>query len=390
MSIWWVQKSQLDPNQINLIENLPLRESFLILGPPGSGKTNILVRRAQFIRSQGMANVLVLTFTRALTEFVKTGCFDAQGREIFPESCVSTLESWIRELYESHGRDLPRSANLTLSEWKRNLALGAQGLASTGVLPRYEALFIDEAQDLLPEEIQLLSEWTPVLFFVGDDRQRIYEDRDGLEAVRRLVGTSQERELQFHYRIAPEICHMADRIMLPVSGQGLATTAQYKGPRPAVISIQREPLSKDRQIDIALEKLAEQIRVYGDLIRQGDRLGVIVARKEDRETVFDAFEADSRLNGKSKIIRARGENESGYDPSFDPDTPVCILTIQGSKGLEFRAVHWLFADDLDIYHRPEHFYTVVTRAKTSLDISFTSFLPRELAKAYAPPTPPQW
>ena len=127
MSLWWVQKNQLDPTQIGLIENLPLRETFLVLGPPGSGKTNILIRRAQFVRSQGMPNVLVLTFTRPLTEFIKTGCFDAQGREIFPQTCVTTLESWQRSLYHLHDRDLPRpAASMSLTDWKRELALGAR------------------------------------------------------------------------------------------------------------------------------------------------------------------------------------------------------------------------------------------------------------------------
>ncbi len=54
-----------------------------------------------------MPNVLVLAFTRSLTEFVKTGCFDDQAREIFPESCVTTLESWLRWLYKEHRRALP-------------------------------------------------------------------------------------------------------------------------------------------------------------------------------------------------------------------------------------------------------------------------------------------
>lgn len=78
MSLWWVQKADLDATQIDLIENLPLNESFLISGPPGSGKTNVLLRRAQFVRTQDMPNVLVLNFTRPLTEFVKTGCYDSQ------------------------------------------------------------------------------------------------------------------------------------------------------------------------------------------------------------------------------------------------------------------------------------------------------------------------
>ena len=71
MSLWWAKKEQLDEYQLALIEGLPLRESYLILGPPGSGKTNVLLRRAQFVRGQDMPNVLVLTFTRPLTEFLE-------------------------------------------------------------------------------------------------------------------------------------------------------------------------------------------------------------------------------------------------------------------------------------------------------------------------------
>jgi len=189
MSLWWVQKEQLDPHQISLIEGLPLRESFLLLGPPGSGKTNVLVRRAQFVRGQNMPNVLPLTFTRPLTEFVKTGCFDAQGREIFPQNCVTTLESWQRSLYHQHGQALPvvpQGAN-ALTEWKRELAIGAQTFFGQHRLPPYDALFIDEAQDLLPEEVDLIAQWSPVLFVGGDDRQRIYENTEGLGAVRRIV-----------------------------------------------------------------------------------------------------------------------------------------------------------------------------------------------------------
>lgn len=385
MSLWWVQREQLDPNQIELIERLPLREHFLILGPPGSGKTNVLVRRAQFVRGQNMPNVLLLTFTRPLTEFVKTGCFDAQGRIIFPRKCVTTLESWQRWLYAQHSQDLPVVAPGPnhLTEWKRQLAVGALGFLAQHRLPQYDALFIDEAQDLLPEEVDLIAQWSPVLFFVGDDRQRIYENTEGLGAVRRIVLNSHERVLPFHYRVAPEICRVADRILLPQGGDSLASTAQYNGPRPARVTVPRQPLSKDRQLELTIEKLKEQIRVYGDLIRQGDRLGVIVALKNDRDIVLNAFERDPALRGKSKIIRAKEDRDEDYDPSFDSEAPICILTVNGCKGLEFRAVHWLFADELSYHHNAEHYYTVVTRAKTSLDISYTSTLPQILARAHS-------
>jgi superfamily I DNA/RNA helicase len=382
MSLWWVRREQLDKYQIELIEKLPLREKFLIIGPPGSGKTNVLVRRAQFVRGQGMPNVLVLTFTRPLTEFMKTGCLDAQDREIFPRNSVSTLESWLRRLYSEHGADLP-DPTADLIEWKRRLAAGALGFQSMGRIPRYDGLFVDEAQDLLTEEVELLKQWSTALFFVGDDRQRIYGPNEGLGEVRRIVPTPTERLLPFHYRLAPEICRTADRILLPTGGQNLESTAHYDGPLPATVNVQNQSLPKDEQIATAAARLKEQIRVYADLIRLGDRLGVIVARQNDREAVFEFLENDPQLSGKSKIIRSRYDSDDDYDPSFDPNTPICILTVKGCKGLEFRAVHWLFSDDLSGYHNSEHYYTVVTRAKTSLEIYYTSMLPQVLARAHS-------
>jgi superfamily I DNA/RNA helicase len=381
MSLWWLQKDDLDKYQIELIENLPLRESFLILGPAGSGKTNVLVRRAQFVRGQGMPNILVLTFTRPLTEFVKTGCYDNQGRVIFPQSSVTTIESWLRTLYSQHGESLPpRSADLI--EWKKRLAVGAVTFRGQDRIPQYDALFIDEAQDLLIEEVNLMRQWSPVLFFVGDDRQKIFEHTDGLSAVRQIIPEKQERVLHFHYRVAPAICRVADRILVPHGGDSLESTSLYKGPLPATVKVRPSRMSKDKQLKLAAGKLAEQIRVYADLIKAGDRLGVIVARTDDRDRVFNYLQQEPALEGKSKIIKARDDNDD-YDPSFDEDAAICIITVQGCKGLEFRAVHWLFCDELSWVHNLEHYYTVVTRAKTSLDIYYTNTLPQDLARAHS-------
>ena len=388
-TLWWTKKEQLDKDQIGLIEKLPLRETFLILGPPGSGKTNVLLRRAQFVRGQSMPNVLVLTFTRPLTEFVKTGCFDGQGREIFPQSCVTTLESWQRMLYKQHRADMP-APTASLTEWKRQLAAGAMPFQAKKRIPPYDALFVDEAQDLFAEEVELIAQWSPVVFFVGDDRQKIFEDTEGLDAVRRIVPASNIRDLEFHYRVAPEICRVADRILLPPNGKSLESTEHYNGPKPATVAIQRQALSKDRQLEIAVERLQEQLRVYGDLIRQGDRLGIIVARKNDREVVFNFLEAIPALAGKSKIIRSRIDRDEDYKPSFDQEAPICIITVKGCKGLEFRAVHWLFADELSHHHKPEDYYTVVTRAKTNLNVYYTKALPQILARAYSDSGVAEW
>lgn len=388
MSLWWARKNQLDETQIKLIEDLPLRESQLVLGPPGSGKTNVLLRRAQFVRTQQMPNVMVLAFTRSLTEFLKTGCYDAQGREIFPRACVSTLESWIRSLYAQHDAQLPPEQN-SLPHWKAALADGAMGFASAGKVPQYDTLFVDEAQDLMPEEVALLRAWSPVLFLVGDDRQQIYDHSAGLTAIHALDSPPSEHTLPFHYRMAPELCEVADRILVPQGGKPISQSSLYVGPRPGRIEV-HGPLARSKQIDAAIAILRDQLRAYADMIEQGDLLGIVVPRKDDRETVLAALDNDEALAGKAQIVRARGIDDRGYDPTLDPEKPIAILTEQGSKGLEFRALHWLFVNELAYYRRIETYYTVVTRAKTSLDVYHDDDLPQILAKAYSAPATDIW
>ena len=382
MSLWWVKKNELDPEQVKLIENLSLRSSHLVLGPPGCGKTNVLLRRAQFVRGQAMPNVLVLTFTRSLTEFVKTGGRDDQGREIFPINRAITIESWLRSLYRSHKTEIPKAPD-DFVERKRTLARGAIPFAKAGRMPMYDTLFVDEAQDLLQEEVDVIAAWSKYRFFVGDDRQKIYPRAEGLDPVRRLLPVGNEHKLKFHYRLAPEICRVADRILLPDGGETLSSTCHYKGPSPASITMQPNAQTPIEQMNAAAERLTRQVRVYADLLAQGDRIGVIVARKDDRDVVFNHLSQDPSLKNLVQIIRAREPDETDYDPALDPDRPICILTVKGCKGLEFRTVHWLFADKLSNYHKDEDYYTVVTRAKTSIDVYYTTSLPAVLAGAHA-------
>jgi superfamily I DNA/RNA helicase len=263
--------------------------------------------------------------------------------------------------------------------------------ADMNKVPKFDALFVDEAQDLMPEEVALLRTFSGALFFVGDDRQKIYTHTVGIEAVRGLTPSPSEERLPFHYRLAPQICDMADRIKPTESGTSLSSTSHYTGPKPGKVD-QHGPMSRRQQVNECIELLKEQLRAYGDFIQQGDRLGIVVPKKIDRDFVLKHINSDKDLVGKAQIIRAKsGDSEDrDFDPSFDPDCPISILTEKGSKGLEFRTVHWLFCDEVQIYKSSELYYTVVTRAKTRLDMYFSKDLPDTLARAYAPAAPAEW
>lgn len=332
-----------------------------------------------------MTNVRVLTFTRSLVEFVRTGCVDAQGREIFPSTCVTTMESWKKDLFRQNRADPPVDMPDGFMEQKKFLAIKAEELVEKRRIPKYDALFVDEAQDLTEEEVKLITAWSDVRFFVGDDRQQIYGQHHGLDAVQALVRDNNKRKLRYHYRLAPEICRAADQIMTAQGSGKLCETEHYRGPQPGRVSVSG-PLSRQEQLSKLAERLRDQIRAYADLIQAGDYIGVIVAKRDDREIVFNYLEACKELKGKSQIVRARSSAEDDHIPTIRSDRPICILTVGGCKGLEFRAVHWLFCEELSRHHKPEHYYTVVTRAKTSVDLYYEYCLPQELAGA-APPSP---
>lgn len=384
MSLWWAKKNQLDDTQLKFIEDLSTNDNHLVVGPPGSGKTNVLLRRAQFVRANGMPRVLVLSFTRPLTEFIKTGCYNSAGAEIFPVSLVQTIESWMRWLHSEHDIALPArpTGKNALSQWKQALAVSAKQLASNSHLPRYETIFVDEAQDLHAEELLALQVWANTLYFVGDSRQQIYGHSVGLSAVEKHVTPANIHTLPSHYRVASEIARVADKILNSASGNALASTGFYNGPKPGRFDA-HGPSNRAAQMDRCIGLIKDQLRVYGDFFEAGDRIGVVVALNDDREEILQRFENDAELSGRSKIIRARnGSADDDYEVGFG-DEPISIVTVQGCKGLEFRCVHWLFCDTNSWAHSAEHYYTVVTRAKTEMDVYHDSTLPHDLASAHA-------
>jgi len=166
--------------------------------------------------------------------------------------------------------------------------------------------------------------------------------------VRAQLATLKEERLRFHYRLAPELCEMADRIETTITGDTLSSTSHYNGPKPGRIQ-SNGPLPRTAQIILGIKLIKDQLRAYGDMIAQGDRIGLIVPRIDDREYVLEALESDPELTGKAQIIRARtGESDDrGYNPAFDAARPVVILTEKGSKGLEFRALRKRVVKDLN-------------------------------------------
>lgn len=365
-STWWRSAKDVDSDQAK-IYSLPPGGKHLIQGPPGSGKTNVLLLRAIYLAQSGKPNLKVLSFGSSLVEFIRTG---ARENGKIPEERIQTLAGWQIQLHYaltgnrfslSDERDHDRSRLERCSQLRT-------AILKAGLQPGYyDALLIDEAQDLLACEVEIFGMLAETLFFVGDSRQRIYAQNEGLAAV--LALGVETLELRYHYRIGKKICVAADRILW-TDGPKLVEYCQYDElALPSSISIQ-EYSSPQKQMEAIAERLETQLRAYPD-----EWIGIIAPTNAQLTDLQDFLESTS-LNGKFQIHR-QGERE------FDPDVPIVGITAHSAKGTEFRAVHLLGAERFGHHYRREVGFTVATRAKTSFDCYYTGSVDGSLQAAFA-------
>lgn len=368
-STWWRRQADLDQQQKSAIE-LSINGNHCVYGPPGSGKTNILILRAQYISSAGLQNTRLLVYTRVLREFIASGCGDTVN---FPANQVQTFAGWANEFIK--GRGGATNFSESMEREARLERLAALKDAITGVREDYfDSLLVDEAQDLWPDEIDILRRLSMNLFFAGDNKQKIF-DGNGINHVKTF--TTSRVELTRHYRIAPEICSVADRLKVEGSSDEMAASEHYQDRQYPGKVVTHQGLSFEDQVKRAASLIRTQIKAY-----PGDWIGIIVNRKELRDRV-SAILSKAGLGTSCRVLSSqRGQQ------AFSTAQPVCIMTLQGAKGTEFRAVHWLGADDVPYYSR-EKAFTVVTRAKTALDVYADGQIHPEVRAALAPRQAPR-
>jgi len=370
LSLLWRRRRDLHPDQVHAIEGLSAAGKYLLLGPPGSGKTSILLHRGQYLRlpPHQLANVALVTFSRTLREFISLS-----GDDRFPPELIVTQKVLVDTIFKAYAEQPPNIEG-DLSEQNRVRAEAANELiASRGKLVSYDAILVDEIQDLCESELQLLTSLSDRIMLVGDIRQQVYRSSNVMPGASSLCDNT--IELRHHFRISQEICLVADRI-LRNNDFALAEYAHYVGPtptRPSVVG----PLDPEAQVAALAEALDLQLDTYNE---PSDLLGVVVGRTDECDDTLERLNAIPKLRGRCGVFHSGITNRH-----FDENCKICITTVQSCKGLEFRALHWLFADATPYLTRQKA-YTVVTRAKSSLTLYRQGPFPSILSGAI-PPAP---
>ena len=372
---WWLSEEDMDPDQ-RAVVGLSLDGSHLVSGPPGSGKTNLLLLRAQYLDLAGFPNILVLVYTRALREFVVSGA----GRYGFSdESRILTSTKWEQSLLQEYGESAVFPDGISYQDRRVRLLERTQELIEERQMDkRYEAILLDETQDYLPGEIEICSRLAKTIFAVTDSRQKIYSTADCLRAIQSVV--DHEHTLRYHYRLGKNICRLADGLA-DGNTPMLWTTCNYDEiARPSSVVHERYP-SLEAQVDAIAEKLSVQLKAYPD-----ELLGVLCIRNQDVTLVWELLQ-------EFGLGVSIGFQAAGRHTAFD-DQRIVVSSVHSAKGLEVRALHLAGADRLRGFPLERNLaYTAVTRAKTSLSIYYSGDLPayfrQALANLEAPPNLPE-
>lgn len=311
----------------------------VIHGAAGSGKTMILIYRAQYLAAAARPEqpVLVLCFNRTLADRIGA---QLRSRGVDERVQVRTFHSWCKDVVDSYQLAVPNISNG--NEWYEALARTVERALQTGLVPggQYTALLIDEAHDFedawLRMATRLVDSSSRSLLVLYDDAQSIYQTKRrkfnfasvGIEARGRTS------VLRLNYRNTAEVLALAmqcARSLLEGAGE-----VRGEDEIPVV-----QPASAGRRGDMPTLMTARDANEEAELI--ADRVQEARASGMPQEDIAVLCRAKYLMTPIERALRARGLAVQSMQTQtfrrFDWSRPsVKLLTLHSAKGLEFPLV----------------------------------------------------
>lgn len=331
MANWMIDASKLDDQQYDVLE-MDIKDSKIVKGCAGSGKTILAVHTAAKIRAKNQGTFLIIVYTKALKAFISDG---------------------IRKL------------NLKDTDVKYEYEWKSDGM------PKYDYLIIDESQDFCAEDIALFkSAANKGFIFFGDSVQQLYQHKNSFGksytsgptvSMEKISEMTAKKILSLYnnHRMPQSIAEVAQHIT--TGSQNIVANCIKKGGNKP----QRKSFSsKNAELDWMISKIQnEGLKDVGVLLRDNN----------DVQFVRDYFNNKGIKFGIK--INADGKNIEQLD--FNGNIPN-LMTYHSSKGLQFENVFMPFcnaqgSNDWETKTK-NAFYVAVTRASQNLYITYSDSL----------------
>jgi len=329
MKAWLLKRSDLSYEQEQTVK-MPPQESSLVLGLPGSGKTQVLVQRAAYlIQRHGISprKIRVFVFTDVIEEFIRSEIRSAG----FPEEMVTTIDNWCHSFYVEHiSQDLPRVyINGRVDYKKIHFAVFEALKRNESFQKSLEFALVDDGQDLTPEVWEILCLAAQHVTVIADPHHKLYHEGASESLFLEKLGLNKRTFfLQKDYRSSQAVAQLASHFIEDDNYRN-AYLSQIRD----VQGSSRGPLcyvatSEEKEL-VHLSQIVQQRQVMKD------KVGILLPTPSLVHRVTKALK-DAGIETEKAITRdAQNVIHSRYD--FGNSLPK-VTTYHTAKGLTFDSV----------------------------------------------------
>lgn len=291
------------------INNLPLHGSYLVVGPPGTGKTVMAIYRASMLREAGIYSRFMV-FNNPLRRYL-----DQAMKETGIEGVSTTFFLWFSRWYRTNFQRNPPQRERYVLDWSSIY----RDLLNKKHYDKYQHLIVDEGQDFPEEFFTMMRLIANNVTVFADENQRITSANSTLREIRRSVRPDGEYRLTRNYRNTRAVAEFARRFYAGLES-GIPDLPEKEGRRPFLVR------TSDTE---------EQIRYILRYERNNpdSDIGVFVA------SIEQLFYVRGRLRGRTtNEVQTFVSGRKQYQTLDFTKRGIRIVAYQSAKGLEFDAV----------------------------------------------------
>jgi DNA helicase II / ATP-dependent DNA helicase PcrA len=337
----------------------PTKETILVSGPPGSGKTVVALFRQKALKNR-KKDVQTLVFNHVLRTYTEMGLTFYQWLFKWWRSCGGGSFPYVfvesQKIY-----DFSEATKLAMTTLKAKISDRGH----------WGHLILDEAQDFDKAAHGLLAavkqvclsgnaESPPSMTILADENQRINQSNSTIGEIEKAhsLGREQLYTLKKNYRNTRQIAMLAGEFYTGLR-TGLPDLPKKNGDKPKLIHTE--------QINDVVDRIESHVKLY-----ENEEIGILVNYRKTRNKLYNRLEGRlSRIGMRLQMYDWKDGAEGANNLVFDDGGCVTVLCYASAKGLEFDTVFLPELQTLKIAEGNElvskmNLYVMASRAREKL------------------------